>query len=419
VAVGDVNGDGKPDLAVANAFSDSVSVLLNTTAEGAATASFAAVSFFNAGDFPRSVAVGDVNGDGKPDLAVANGASDSVSVLLNTTVAGAATASFAAKSDFTTGSGPYGVAVGDVNGDGKPDIAVANGSSDSVSVLLNNASFVANSNNTAVTLFGNVLTITDSGGGLSVDLTGLQDGNTNNTEASLVGTTLHITDTNGEVTADLSGLNKPSNVVWVAKSGGDFTTISAALTAITDASASNSYLIHVAPGTYTETVTMKDFVDIEGSGEGNTKITGTGTALGGTTCSPSSDATATVIGANAELRFLTIDNTNTGTAIGVYSGDNTATGLIHVTIKVADSSAASASLCFTATGLAGSPAPYIRNATLNLGVATDNSFIKREGAGSAKATIISSQVTGSAETNAAFCIGTWSDDGGYSSVTCP
>ena len=102
VAVGDVNGDGKPDLAVVTSGS-SVSVLLNTTATGAATPSFAPKSDFPTGRDARSVAVGDVNGDGKPDLAVANYVDNSVSVLFNTTLPGATTPSFAAKTDFATG----------------------------------------------------------------------------------------------------------------------------------------------------------------------------------------------------------------------------------------------------------------------------------------------------------------------------
>ena len=55
-----------------------------------------------------------------------------------------------------------------------------------------------------------------------------------------------------------------TNVVTVATTGGDFTSIQAALTSITDNSASNKYLVRVGPGTYTETVQMKQYVDIEG-----------------------------------------------------------------------------------------------------------------------------------------------------------
>jgi hypothetical protein len=133
VAIGDVDGDGKPDLAVANQSSNTVSVLRNTGVAG--TVSFAAKVDFTTGTRPSSVAIGDVDGDGKPDLAVANNVSSTVSVLRNTGAAG--TVSFAAKVDAATGSGPYSVAIGDVDGDGKPDLAVANQSSNTVSVLRN------------------------------------------------------------------------------------------------------------------------------------------------------------------------------------------------------------------------------------------------------------------------------------------
>src|SRR5215218_5532259 len=126
VAVGDFNGDGNPDLAVANQLAGTVSVLL-----GSAGGSFTRQTpDLAVGGFPTSVAVGDFNGGGDPDLAVANGFGY-VSVLL-----GGSDASFTRQPDLTIGDTPWSVAVGDVNGDSDPDLAVANQSANNVSVLL-------------------------------------------------------------------------------------------------------------------------------------------------------------------------------------------------------------------------------------------------------------------------------------------
>ena len=125
----DLNGDGKPDLIVANyngEFGNTVSVLLNTTAPGATTPSFASQQTFTVGSGPYFVTTADVNGDGKPDLIVANAGSYTLSVLLNTTAPGATTPSFATQQTFSTGEFPDSVAVADINGDGKPDLIVAN-----------------------------------------------------------------------------------------------------------------------------------------------------------------------------------------------------------------------------------------------------------------------------------------------------
>ncbi len=137
VTAADLNGDGKLDLIVANIYDSTVSVLLNTTAPGATTPSFATQQTFAVGSNPRSVTVADVNGDGKLDLIVTNGSDGTASVLLNTTTAGATTPSFSPQQTFATGNYPFSATAADVNGDGKPDLIVANANDGTVSVLLN------------------------------------------------------------------------------------------------------------------------------------------------------------------------------------------------------------------------------------------------------------------------------------------
>ncbi len=105
-----------------------------------------------------------------------------------------------------------------------------------------------------------------------------------------------------------------ARTVVVAKSGGDFTSVQAALDSITDASDSKHYLVWVGPGTYNERVEMKPFVDIEGAGELATRITASGGGGFGAGSSVVSGAN------NAELRHLTVENTGGGTyAIAIFN----------------------------------------------------------------------------------------------------
>jgi hypothetical protein len=137
VAVADFNSDGKPDIATANSSDNTVSVLLNTTATGAGIPNFARQQTFATGSSPNSVVAGDLNGDGRPDVIVASPVENTVSLLLNTTSPGDTTVHFADQQTFATGIDPTSVALGDFNNDGKPDLAIANFGSNTVSVFLN------------------------------------------------------------------------------------------------------------------------------------------------------------------------------------------------------------------------------------------------------------------------------------------
>jgi trimeric autotransporter adhesin len=150
VRTSDLNGDGKPDLVVANEGSDSASVLLNRTTPGASTPSFALPDSFEAGDTPSSVTIADLNGDGVSDLLVSNEGGDTASVLLNTTEPGAGTPSFADQQTFATGNGPTSVTTADLNGDGGPDVLTADGGADAISALLD-TQYAASVSATSVT----------------------------------------------------------------------------------------------------------------------------------------------------------------------------------------------------------------------------------------------------------------------------
>ncbi len=155
VAVGDFNGDGKLDLAVTNAGSNGVTVLLGNGSGGFSPAPGSPISV---GSLPYSLVVGDFNGDNNLDLAVANTISNSVTVLLGN---GSGGFSAAPGSPFAAGSEPYAIAVGDFNGDGKPDLAVTSYYG-TVTVFLNTFSYTCT--NTAAPVITSVNSASFFGG---------------------------------------------------------------------------------------------------------------------------------------------------------------------------------------------------------------------------------------------------------------
>lgn len=127
---------------------------------------------------------------------------------------------------------------------------------------------------------------------------------------------------------------KYAKVIVVAESGGDFTSLRSAYNSITDNSATNRYLVKIMPGIYSvnQFVINKSYVDIEGSGENVTVISGDGVMFG---------VLVLDAGDNKEIRSLTVKNDYvyfTGDMCAVFTMSNGSTKLSNVTVEVTDSS---------------------------------------------------------------------------------
>ncbi|MGC3979736.1 MAG: VCBS repeat-containing protein [Steroidobacteraceae bacterium] len=128
VVSGDMNGDGKQDLIVANSINNSVGVLL-----GKGDGTFGPRKDFPAGGNTHGVVVADFNKDGRLDAALANNAGNGgANVLL-----GKGDGTFADTIQYEAGTGTFSIDAGDFNGDGYPDIVTANERAKSLSVLIN------------------------------------------------------------------------------------------------------------------------------------------------------------------------------------------------------------------------------------------------------------------------------------------
>ncbi len=127
VAVGDFNGDGNPDFAAIDSTSGLVYLFF-----GNGAGAFQAPVALSVGTNPADIAAADLNGDGIADLAIPDSLNSQLYILI-----GNGNGTFQAPVPYATGNLPSGVAIGDFNGDGKPDIAVVNGEDATVGIYIN------------------------------------------------------------------------------------------------------------------------------------------------------------------------------------------------------------------------------------------------------------------------------------------
>jgi len=138
--IGDMDGDGKLDIVVADWANVTMTVIRNlTTGPGITTNSFAPSVSFTTGGWACNVELGDLSGDGKLDIAVPDQLPSLFSIFQNTSTPGSFTTnSLTGRVDFSSGWDANDATMGDLNGDGRPDIAIANIYDNTVYVLLNN-----------------------------------------------------------------------------------------------------------------------------------------------------------------------------------------------------------------------------------------------------------------------------------------
>ncbi len=226
IFIQDVNADNKPDIIVASAQTNTISVFKNSTTVIGSISFDTKIDYTTAGQ-PSGIFAADLDDDNKPDIAVAAYSTGVVSVLKNTSVAGLV--SFANKADYETGGGPFSISVCDFNGDGKADIATSNYFDQTVSVLKNT------SNNGLISLSPKIDFIVGSNPrGITtgdIDNDGKTDIITANSGDNTISVLLNkFTSISGEICAGENTIIKSSitavNYQWQVNTGGGFINIS-------------------------------------------------------------------------------------------------------------------------------------------------------------------------------------------------
>lgn len=170
VVIADLNGDGKSDVVLATGLHNlmtgetyQVDVLIN---KGDGTFE-AAVTYGLQHD--ATVGVGDLNGDGSPEIVVSNSSANTVTVLLNNGMG-----TFAAQPAISVTPGPSAVSVGDLNGDGKADIYWFGGGSLSALINQGNATFTGTPVTTS-SFLGDAMAVGDVNGDGTIDVVSEDD----------------------------------------------------------------------------------------------------------------------------------------------------------------------------------------------------------------------------------------------------
>ncbi len=332
VAVGDLNGDNLPEVVATNSNSNSISLFRNTSSGGAL--GFAAKSDLSVGaGVPYSVAMGDLDGDSKTDLVIANQAGYSVSVFRNTS---SGSLTFDPRVNFTTGSNPTTVAVGDVDGDGKADIAVSNSGDGTFSILRSNPAVKPISGATTVCQGQTTQLSSGTPGGswnsatttvATVDNSGLVSGVTGGTSVisyTVNGATSTLTMTVRALPTAILGLNSVcigSNILLSnAVSGG---TWSSSNTSVATTNTNLGYVFGVAPGeaVITYATSCGSVTTTITATPGPSAIVGIAPVCPGATVALSNPMTGgTWTSANTSVATV---NLNTGVATGVAAGNAT------------------------------------------------------------------------------------------------
>ncbi|HYV95644.1 MAG TPA: VCBS repeat-containing protein [Chitinophagales bacterium] len=135
LAIGDVNADGKPDLAIVNSPASTggrTGVNGMTVLLGDGTGKFIMMkgSPYDAGEIPNRIAIGDVNGDGVNDIVLSDNNSNKITLFLMSKAGSVSSASV-----ITVGNHPKGVAIADLDGDGKGDIVACNNTDDDILII--------------------------------------------------------------------------------------------------------------------------------------------------------------------------------------------------------------------------------------------------------------------------------------------